>query len=107
MTEIDFVKACREGECICKGYPKKEQKVELLKGGVTVEQCKMACSKKISCAGFEYWSNTNATNCFECGHTPGQTTTNALVRFKVPLSKTSLASVYQKNFENITNRYIA
>lgn len=106
--DIEFVKACTEGACICEGYPNKEHKVELLKGGVTLQQCKTACREKRSCTGFEYWPNTNATNCFECGNKPGRTIKNTIVmiRFNKPLSKTSWASVYQRRLGNVTNRYI-
>ena len=73
-TQIDFIKSCPKGKCICTGYPRINTKEALLRGKVSLEQCQDACYKNYLCFGFEYWGNERpwaSPNCFRCGTVPG------------------------------------
>ena len=93
-----FVEVCKkDSSCICTGNSNRDKKVMLHVGTVTLKQCEMACGKKSSCFGFEYWPHMNDTNCFECTTSPGQTFSIASVSFGKPSSKNQGSVVYQRN----------
>ena len=79
----NFAVNCEEGNCVCKGFPNPNVKEALLRGRVTLEQCRQACTRRNLCFGFEFWSNQPAihsANCFECPTFPGKTYTISVVR---------------------------
>ena len=79
----NFVVNCEKGNCVCEGFPNPNVKDSLLRGKVTLEQCRQACERRNLCFGFEFWSNhldIDSANCFECPTFPGKTYAISVVR---------------------------
>ena len=72
----NFAVNCEEGHCVCKGFPDPNVKEALLRGKVSLEKCRQACTRRNLCFGFEFWTSqpgSDSANCFECPTFPGKT----------------------------------
>ena len=79
----NFAVNCEEGNCVCEGFPNPNVKDSLLRGKVTLEECKKACTRRNICYGFEFWSNhpeIDSANCFECPTFPGKSYSISVIK---------------------------
>ena len=95
--------ACKNNNCICKGFPNPNYRVPLLKGKVTLERCSQACRERSLCFGFEYWDwpgfpEESSANCLLCPTFPNKRYTINVVAnpINVTYAQRRLSTVFQK-----------